>query len=280
MTFIVTLIGLLIERFFDWSHLRKWSWFKSLQDAISKRFPGKSAYITLALTVIPLVLIIALIESALSGLLFGFIKFLFKLFVFLYCLGPKNLWADSFACINAIVQGDKEFAMSKLKSAFNISDINQAQSLHQYLLNSIFIEANRRVFAVLFWFVIAGPVGAVFYRAIVLSANDGQGQDPTSGIALSARKIESILDWIPVRLFTFLFALGGHFMQVLSVWRKQAVLGLSSNETLLTECGVAALHIDENKLPEDGLAERQAISLLDRSFVISLVIIAIISLLW
>ncbi|RDI38452.1 regulatory signaling modulator protein AmpE [Aquicella lusitana] len=278
MTFIVILIALLIERFFDWSHLRQWSWYHRYENLISERLPGKSPYLTLLLTILPLLIVIAIIDISLKGWLYGFIRLLFHLFILLYCLGPQNLWADAFSCINALTQGDAHFAADKLKTSFGITDTSYSQSLHQHLLNNIFVEANTRVFAIVFWYLILGPVGAVLYRTVALSSSEMPREDMTPTLSQTARLIKAVLDWVPVRLFTFIFALGGHFVHVLSCWQKKVLQGLSSSEALLTECGQAALGNEEQgKIPEDGSAERAAIHLLDRVFVIVLVIVALIA---
>jgi len=277
MTFIVTLIALLIERFFDWSHLRRWVWYSNYQRAATKRFSDKSPYFVLAVTIIPLLLLVVLVEVMVKHTLFGLVEFLFQLFLFLYCLGPQNLWADTFACINALVQGDTQLAGEKLKSSFGVTDASSRQALHGQLLKHIFIAANRRIFAIVFWFMVLGPVGAVLYRTITLSSADFPKQEAVPGLLHEARSIESILDWIPVRILACVFALGGHFVKVFSCWRKKPLLELKMNEDLLTECGAAALgNNDIENIAEDGSLERSAISLLDRSFVITLVAVAII----
>lgn len=277
MAFIVTLIALLIERFFDWSHLRKWNWFVSYQRAVIKRFPGKSSYFALAATIIPLLVLVVLIQVVLRHTLFGLVEFLFQLFLFLYCLGPQNLWADTFACINALVQGDVQTAGDKLQAAFGVTDVNSKQALHGQLVNNIFIAANRRIFAIVFWFLVLGPVGAVLYRTITLSAASFPKQEAAPELLQSARVVESTLDWIPVRILTCVFALSGHFVKVFSCWRKGSFMGFHENEALLTECGTAALGgNDMDRVAEDGSIEKNVLGLLDRSFVITLVVVAII----
>ena len=279
MTFIVTLIALLIERFFDWSHLRYWNWYTALQHMIFKKLPGKAAIVVLAATIVPLLAFVGVVNIVLNGTLYGFAKLLFQIIVLLYCFGPQKLWADVFASSNALVQGDAQTAADKLKTLFGITDMQSAQGLHKQLLNQIFIQSNRRVFAVVFWFVVLGPVGAVLYRTISLSASSSS-QEISPELSQSALTMETLLDWIPARIFTFLFALGGHFSSVLSCWRKQVLHGLSSTDDMLTSCGVAALGDDEKRtVAEDGSEERSAVSLLDRTFVIALVIVAIIVLL-
>jgi AmpE protein len=277
MTFIVTLIALLIERFFDWSHLRKWHWYADYQQAVAKRFPGKSAYFVLAATIIPLLLLVLVVQLMLKHVMFGMMEFLFQLFLFLYCLGPQNLWADTFACINALVQGDINLAAEKLKVSFGVTDNSSTQSLHGQLINNIFIAANRRIFAIVFWFLILGPLGAVLYRTITLSSADFPRQEVQPELVQDARSVESMLDWIPVRILTCVFALGGHFVRVFTCWRKKPHLDLAMNEVLLTECGTAALGSnDMEQIAEDGSVERSVIGLLDRSFIIILVVVAIL----
>jgi membrane protein required for beta-lactamase induction len=277
MTFIVTLIALLIERFFDWSHLRKWDWYSNYQRAITKRFPDKAPNFILAVTIIPLLLLVVITQIILKHTLFGLAEFLFQLFLFLYCLGPQNLWADTFACINALVQGDMQLASDKLKATFGVTDTDSKQALHDQLLNHIFIAANRRIFAIVFWFMVLGPIGAVLYRTITLSSAAFPSQEAVPELLQNARSAEAVLDWIPVRILTCVFALGGHFVKVFSCWRKAPFSGWEGNEALLIECGWSALGGNEiDKVAEDGSAERNAIGLLDRSFVITLVVVAII----
>lgn len=267
MTFIVTLIALVIERFFDWSHLRNWVWYTKLQQAVVRKFPGASPYLALALTIAPLLIVVSFLQFMFRTPLFGFCEFLFQLFLFLYCLGPQNLWADAYACINTLMHGELQQAEEKSKMTFGDGQ----------LLNNIFIAANRRVFAIVFWYLVLGPIGAVLYRAVTLSSAAFPKQEAVPELVQSARSVESVLDWIPVRIFAGVFALGGHFVQVVSYWRNKPVLGLDVNERLLTDCGTAALGGDDiEKIAEQGSAEKSAIGLLDRSFVIILVIVAIV----
>src|SRR5579885_2540645 len=76
MTFVVTLIALLIERFFDWSHLRRWYWYANYQGAVMRRFPRQSSYTILALTTIPLLIAVAVIQVILKNPMYGFLELL------------------------------------------------------------------------------------------------------------------------------------------------------------------------------------------------------------
>ncbi len=239
MTFIITLISLAIERFFHWSHLRHWRWFNTYQQWLShSRVSRLPSLVLFILALLPFAVLAGLMNHFLTGWLYGILKILFGIIILVYCLGPSNLWV-------------------------------QANRHHN---QSIFIAANERVFAVVFWFVIFGPVGAVLYRSIALmSAGSPLGLTPI------AKKLQQCLDWIPIRIFTFIFALGGHFTQVFACWKKMVLKGPESNDAMLSECGLAALDIREGQLiSEDGAREREVLVFLDRVFVMSLVILAII----
>lgn len=243
MMFVITFVALLIERFFDCTHLRSWRWYPAYEHALVKyfSFTTKLPFLFLGLLIIPFSLIIGLLDYFMQGWLYGVVRFIFDVLVILYCLGPQNFWADT--------------SMS---------------------MQRIFVEANRRVFAVIFWFALLGPFGAILYRMIAITAADALTRELTA----QAATVEAILDWIPVRLLSFLFALGGHFSQVFRSFRQNVFLGLRSNDEMLIECGHAAL-VDEKpaKAASENVLEKSAINLLDRSFVILLVLVAIRALL-
>ncbi|EKD71634.1 MAG: hypothetical protein ACD_46C00139G0002 [uncultured bacterium] len=277
MMFIAILIALVIERFFDWSHLRQWNWFIAFQRVVANKLQSQSPYLILAISIVPFVFIVAAINIILQGLLFGFPKLIFQLIILMASLGAQNLWADTFACINILRQGDARNAAEKLKAAFDINDMSDPQKLHQQLVQRIFIASNHRIFAAVFWFFILGPAGAILYRLTTLSFESTTKESVSPDATLAAENVESTLDWVPVRILTFLFALGGQFVQVLNAWRKKMMLGIHANEELLTDCGFAALGFEDHaKISEDGSVEEAAISLLDRTFVIALVFIALI----
>lgn len=267
MTFIITLISLVIERFFHWSHLRNWRWFGKYQRWMDSRLSSWPSALLLILLILPLLIIVGLINCLLDGHLYEIPKIIFGTVILLYCMGPNNLWVQTYSCIKSFNNEDPSLAVNSAQSAFGINFPNNSQAFHQALTGAIFIEANRRVFAVLFWFAILGPIGAVLYRVAAICAEDSR----------LAHQLQTILDWIPVRLFTFIFALGGHFTEVFAYWRKDAKKGLEDNNALLTECGIAALDVrEENILPEDGTAEKSALELLDRVFLMWLVILAVV----
>lgn len=272
MTFIIILIALIIERFFHWSHLRHWRWFARYQQFLSVRFMGWPKYLLLAACIVPPVLVVGLIDFLICHRLYEIPRLIFGVIVLVYCMGPDNLWVQIYSCIRALNKEDSQAAVGEVKKMFGISNVDQPQAFHQAFTRAIFIAANQRIFAVLFWFAIFGPLGAVLYRAVSLCVDN-----ITLGISQTALYLQRLLDWLPARLFTFIFALGGNFTSVFKKWRAHVREGLVSNEAIIGECGIAALDgVKGEFLPEDGTAENEALSLLDRVFVMSLVILAMI----
>src|SRR5436190_24035618 len=114
MTFFAIFIALLLERFFDWTYLQRWNWYSRYQQMMVKPFVGKWSYGVLAWVVLPLLITVYLLTWVLGNTLFGLGGFLLQLMILLYCLGPQNLWADTFACLNALKEEDPH-AREKLK---------------------------------------------------------------------------------------------------------------------------------------------------------------------
>lgn len=270
MTFIITLISLVIERFFHWNHLRHWRWFSKYQRWLSARVSHAPAFLLFIFSILPLLILVGVINYLLDNWLYEIPRLVFGVFILVYCMGPYNLWMQTLSCLNDLHKDDPKIAVEHAQTVFGIAPPNNSQAFHQALTNAIFIQANQRVFAVVFWFVLLGPVGAVLYRSIALSTEQ-------SALATLSNKLCQLLDWLPARVFTFIFALGGHFMDVFALWKRDAIKGVSVNDQLIAECGVVALDVREAQhLPEDGSAEKAALGLLDRVFIMGLVFLAVV----
>jgi len=126
----------------------------------------------------------------------------------------------------------------------------------------------RDLFGMLFWFVIFGPVGLALYYLVnhfceYFQANPGS---ESKNLLNYSQKVLAVLDWVPVRLFTFCFALVGHFGAVFKIWMKSIFAGLDSELSLIPHCGQAVV-----KTTED------AVNLLNRVLVVWLVVIALVT---
>jgi membrane protein required for beta-lactamase induction len=273
MTFIITLVVLMLERFFHWHHLRHWRWFARYERWLSLRMNALPAALILTAILLPPLLGIGMLQYLLADRWWGSLKFIFSIIVVLYCLGPENLWVQAYRCIHALTKQEPA-AISQAQSAFGFSETNHPQAFHQAFVRALFLASHQRIFAVLFWFVLLGPVGAVLYRLI-----ESVSTQAMTGTKLAGH-IKNLLDWLPVRFEVVLFALSGHFIAVLACWKRGVFKGLNANDQFLSECGVAALDVlEHDQLPETGAAEQEALALIDRAWTVGLVILAIVVLL-
>ena len=270
MTFLITLISFVIERFFHWGQRRHWRWFANYQLWLNTRIGSWPSALAIIVTVLPLVLLVGLVDYFLSGWLYNVLSLIFGVLILVYCMGPANVWVQAYGCISELNKDDPKLAFERAHAAFGVESPVDSQAFHQSLVKAMFIEAYQRVFSVLFWFVLLGPMGAVLYRLVALMSASAE-----LSLASMAAKVQQVLDWVPARLFSFIFALGGHFNDVFVCWKKNVLKGLNSSHALLAECGVAALDIlERGRMPEDGAAEKETVALLDRVFVMALVILA------
>jgi AmpE protein len=273
MIFLIVLIAFLLERFFHWRHWRHWHWVMHYERLVSARMDGLPPWLVLSVIVLPFLLMIGMLQHLFTGVWGGSLQFIISFVVLLYCLGPDNLWVQAYHCINQLNKQDPA-AINHARTTFGMASTDNPQTFHRAFVRAIFVAAHQRIFAVFFWFVLLGPVGAVAYRII-----ESISTQPISSAKIAAQ-IKGVLDWLPIRLTTFIFALGGHFNSVFAYWKSEALTGPDTNEQFLTECGIAALDVVENnQLPETGLAEQEALALIDRVFIIGLLLIAIVVLL-
>ncbi|MBN1684763.1 MAG: regulatory signaling modulator protein AmpE [Gammaproteobacteria bacterium] len=233
MHFIVILTVLMIERFTHFGKkFRSYEYFSKyigFYEKILAKYQLNSI-LFMAAVLVPTILIAGILYGILLYSLFGVLAFVFFSFVLLYCLGD-----DDFSKINA---------------------------------EQIFLKAHKNIFSVIFWAMILGPAGAIFYR---LNNKLIDHYKNNSDISKNAQKLEQWLDWIPVRLETFAYALMSHFVHVIKVWLKLLITKPEENESLLQEC--TKLAMDQKK------SANEARELVDRALIVWLVIMALVILL-
>jgi len=89
----------------------------------------------------------------------------------------------------------------------------------QAVTEAVLEQANQRIFAVIFWFVILGPMGAALYRL----ANHLPALQNTRGEAVFlpvGERLIALLDWLPARITAFAYAIPGSFEDALFGWRS------------------------------------------------------------
>ena len=263
MNLIALLIGLAIERLatqiFHWRRMR---WLDRIIDSgfsMSARFSGWPALILVIVLAIILVLPVAAVTIALRDTLFGFPHLVLAVVVLFFSLGPNDIGEDVNEYCSALEDGDEERIGQTAKALVEDTVPDDPMERIRCVEEAVCIQANTRLFAVIFWFVLLGPLGplgAWAYRVTDLVRRRAvfQAGREEAGAELAPLRDAAVarhgwLAWIPARLTAIGYAVAGHFDAALAAWRSDgAAAGTPSehSERLLARVGVAALALEED----------------------------------
>lgn len=273
MNLIALLIGLVIERlatqFFHWRRMR---WLERIIDVGFRRVAALSnwpALIPVILLALLLVLPVFVFTFVLFDALLGFPYLFLAIVVLFFSLGPKDVGEDVDEYCRALEEGDTERIRQTAKALIE-DDVPTDQMKRIHCVESaVFIQANNRLFAVIFWFValgLLGPLGAWAYRvtdlirrrAVFNAVRDDESAGPAERIRDAAVQLHGWLAWIPARLTAIGYAVAGHFDGALASWRKPQEPPASSfseaSEMLLARVGVGALALADDE--DEDLSKR------------------------
>jgi adenosylcobinamide-phosphate synthase len=107
------------------------------------------------------------------------------------------------------------------------------------------IRSHRHVFGVMAWFIVLGPVGAIGYRLAALLADrwGAASTAATDSFGVFASRAFDVIDWLPVRLTAFSFAMTGDFTGAIECWREQAATWRSRSHGILLAAAAGALGV-------------------------------------
>ncbi|MDZ7769043.1 MAG: regulatory signaling modulator protein AmpE [Woeseiaceae bacterium] len=272
MNLIALLIGLAVERLAtQLFHLRELRWLDKVIDAgygQFARFAGWPAIIPVALLAALLVFPVFLVTFLLGDALFGFAYLLLAVIVLFFSLGPRDIGEEIDDYCSALESGDAERIRVTSKALLERDvDDDEAERI-RHVEEAVFVQANNRLFAVIFWFVVFGPLGAWAYRVMdlirrraVFNASRADGSaDEAERMAAAAAALHGWVAWIPARLTAAGYALAGSFDDARAAWRHphapEALTTGEQNEQLLGRVGAAAIalgHRDNESVTERGI---------------------------
>lgn len=277
MTLIVILLVMAGERYWHpYAASTPFSSLLSWRDMLAVRY-GRLAWfngaVGVLLTVLPLVFLIALMQAGLAGegLLLGLLALIFSLLVLIGCIGEQRFGAQVKEYMAIVARGDLSAVTAYLQGItrrrFPADTLRQ---LNRGFLGLMMIRMNERVLALLFWFVVLGPLGAVLYRSVTqlqgtaLTTEDRARQSDIDSFQVAARRLKGIMDWLPTRLTALCYALIGSFTDVMPWWRDVAQQRgddwAEANEQLLLNVGISALQIQDHYAGDAGELDPQRAS--------------------
>lgn len=282
MSFLIVLIGVIADRLMPaLSEQRSDAWFHAAYREIYLRLPHDNAWPGLLLAAIA-VLIPALVTWSVLWLVyqaFPLLAYVLGLVVFIFMLGPRGLFAELQAYREAVARGNAQQVMAhaaELLAPLPVPEDPQMRT--RLVISRLLVLAGRRLFGVIFWYVVLGPTGAVMFRAADILRHHAEVDSEATRDA--ARQLYGVLEWAPSRILAGTYALAGSFDDAMA--ERRACYAESSghffemNEDILACTGRGALAFAE-QLDEVGELDA-ANNLLFRALVIWLAVLALLSL--
>ncbi|MCU7858805.1 MAG: regulatory signaling modulator protein AmpE, partial [Candidatus Thiodiazotropha sp. (ex Lucinoma kastoroae)] len=195
MTLMIILICLIAERFLlEKVHLRNNRWLLRYSEWLQhQKLPAwlERGVVGIALLLLPPLLAIGIFQHIFDE---GLLGISLSIVILLYCLGPEDLDTQISQYTEAVDNGDEAninaIASTIIMDEPPISEPARSQAVAEGVL----LQANQNLFAVLFWFIVLGPLGAMIYRlstwlpALVRSNRD-------IDFHLNSKQLTIILDW-------------------------------------------------------------------------------------
>lgn len=191
-----------------------YGWVDLANDAFAK-LPGWSGVTGfLVLIALPLIALL-LVNQFLINLLGNTGAFLLALAVLIYTFGSHDLDID----VSEIVEEEnEELRTEKLERLLGGPAPEDKVECRVAAVESVFQQALRRWFGVIFWFAVLGVAGAFIYRVVDWLVN---GDFPLSEEQKDLFKsMQEVMDWPAAQLMTLSLAIATDFDSVYQAWRK------------------------------------------------------------
>lgn len=213
MKLLVIVLCLLSERFLvHVSSHHRFHWFSIYSHAMEQRLSQvtflSSPWLMIVLASLPMLLIVFVALFFTTHWLFGFVGLILNVIIFYCCIGPGNPFYPVRVSTHETVSHDE---------------------IGEYLAH-----INGQLFAVIFWYIVLGPLAALAYRLISLCQTQ-------QVVKQQASRLTQVLDWLPARMAVLLYLIVGNFQAGLRPFTKTFFSKPGDNQRLLSTCGLQAL---------------------------------------
>ncbi len=285
MHLIAMLLGLWLSRFarerLQWRAPRV---FAPWQERVCEHWfqRGGNAWLGLFCLLAPPVVLVALVQWLVSGWLLGAVSFLLALAVLLACLPEVRVEQRLRALTRDWRAGDMEAADAQLLTLSHGGQVPESRDEKLlFAVGEAALTAHHGLFALLFWFAVLGPAGAVFYRLIDLErARSLRAANVATSWSEPVMALHAVLAWVPARLTALGFGLMGSLTDAMRQWQLARAGEQDGSRAALTGAMLGALRLDGG-LPEDDAQSEvlvEARRLLRRTLMLWLASYAILTL--
>ncbi len=209
------------------------------------------------LTLAPGVVAIALLQYALTsgtGFVVWLVTLAFSVIVLILCIGNRGADEQSEEYLRALEREDTEGAYLHVRELLQGREPENPLGMNRLVIEMLLVRNHERLLAILFWFVILGPVGAVLYRSTAqLKGVLYSGRTFDGDYIEAALRLQALLDWIPARITALFYGVTGSFVDAIHQWRTAGPewrTDMSTgNRGVLVNSGLGSLRVTE---PPEG----------------------------
>lgn len=249
MSFLVLILAILIEKLSNGRQIvQKDQWWYEQLKRCSTLLPKQHSLALLLALSVPL-LGLALVLIAAQSVLYGLLLIPLHLVIVLYSFSRGDIRTALGPFRDAWRRQDTHAASLAAQRDLLIQS-EEPSGLLQAVQGYMLWQGFQGFFAILFFYLIGGPLAALTYRLLVLTSE--QTYSPQA--AGKATRLLHILDWLPVRLLSISFALIGNFITVSRTLMPNLLCITEPADTLLSYTGRAAVEAENDALGEKGTA--------------------------
>ncbi len=164
--------------------------------------------------------------------------------VILYlAIGARSLVEHAYRVRDALLE--KNMDLARTRTSYLVSrdtaHMNK-QDIARATIESTLENGSDALFAPVFWFLLAGAPGVLFYRLVnTLDAMWGYKTPRYRHFGWAAARLDDVLNFIPARLTALSYAVAGKFVKAIQCWLRQADQCASPNAGPVMAAGAGAL---------------------------------------
>ena len=199
-----------------------------------------NGFLALILCVLPISIAVFILtrQPLLNDLLSPLILYL--------CIAPKSLLQHTLAIYRPLQSANLSEARQAIAMIVS-RETGQMdlQSIRKATIESALENGADAVFAPIFWFVLAGPTGAIVYRlSNTLDAMWGYKNKRYFYFGYAAARLDDILNWLPARLTALSYLLLGNSSKAWRCYRLQSPHCESPNAGVVMSAGAGSLDVN------------------------------------
>lgn len=257
--FIVVIAILFVQVWGSENPLHKDDWFFAWLTRVENHIPSGSSYFLVVGVLLPLVLLALLLWGIAQQSYWPLVPI--GVVLMLYSFGRGEFTEIVTEYTQACYKEDWESGVSRAQGLnVDVDGIaeNDWDTLHQHVLDEAAYRGFERLFAVLFWFFVMGPMGALAYRLLFLFHEHKREN-------AAGKKLLWLVEWPAVRVLGLSFAMTGNFVGCISRWRESVLCVTRPTQMTIGQSVLGALSVEDD-LTQSCEVTRKELSLMDRLY--------------